>query len=102
MTATALPKRDQDFFEAVHGLLDTSFPELKKKYGIWRIHRHFELGEGEVFHETSNAQTKESTLCILKKDQLPKGAFASTWSLTAKGPVVGTWCCDDAQPHPTT
>jgi hypothetical protein len=52
------------------------------------------LNEREVFHETSNFITKESTLRIIKKKDLPENAFATTWKLTEFGPVQQTWCCD--------
>jgi hypothetical protein len=51
--------------------------------------------EDEIFHETSNIDTQESTLKIVKKKDLPEKAFASTWKLAASGPIVATWCCDD-------
>lgn len=99
MASATLPKRDQAFFEAVYELLDKSFPELKEKYGIWRVHNHFPIKESELFHETSNPDTRESTLRIIKKDELPSEAFASAWKLSHQGPLVATWCCD-SHPEP--
>jgi hypothetical protein len=75
-------------------LMETSYPEMAERFGIWRVHNHFEMGEDEVLHETSDPKTKESTLRIIPKANLPQGAFASTWRLTAHGPVVAAWCCD--------
>lgn len=77
-------------------LLVEKYPELYEKFGIWRAHQHFVLNEDEVFHETSNEETKESVLRIIKKSELPKTAFASAWHITNQGPVVATWCCDDS------
>ena len=98
MTQT-LSDRDQSFFHAVYNLIKADYPEMEGKFGIWRAHEHFDLQEGEVFHETSNAETKESILRIIPKNKLPKNAFASSWKLTEHGPIVATWCCDD-QPLP--
>jgi hypothetical protein len=95
MSALALSERDIEFFQEVYGLMKSKYPEMEDKFGIWRSHQHFELKENELFHETSNAKTKESTLKIIKKKDLPENAFASTWKLTKSGPVVATWCCDD-------
>lgn len=67
---------------------------MEERFGMWRMHQHFDLKEDEIFHETSDPNTKESVLQIIKKKDLPKGAFASTWKLTDSGPVAATWCCD--------
>lgn len=95
MSALALSDRDIEFFQEVYGLMKHKYPEMEDKFGIWRAHQHFELQEDEIFHETSNPKTKESNLKIIKKKDLPKKAFTSTWKLTQSGPVVATWCCDD-------
>jgi len=94
MSALALNERDSEFFKDVYVLMKNKYPEMAEKFGIWRNHKHFELNDNEVFHETSNSETKESTLRIINKKDLPKEAFASTWKLTDSGPVVATWCCD--------
>lgn len=95
MTLTTTEK-DLEFFNAVYSLMINSFPEMAEKFGIWRIHEHFEPGQDEVFHETSDSQTRESTLKLIKKTALPPSAFASTWKLTKSGPIVANWCCDDS------
>lgn len=64
-------------------LLGSSFPERIEKYGV----------------ERSELKQRESTLRIVKRDDLLSGAFPSTWKLNAKGPSICTWCCD-AVPHP--
>lgn len=69
---------------------------MKERFGMWRVHQHFELKKDEVFHETSDPSKKESTLRIINKKDLPKNSFASTWRLASEGPIVATWCCDDA------
>lgn len=96
MATAALIERDLDFFQEVKALMDKKFPEMKEKFGIWRIHQHFELDSNEVFHETSNTLTRESTLRIINKQNLPENAFVSSWCLTDSGPLAATWCCDDA------
>ena len=95
MTTSCLNERDLDFFQDVYSLMKNKYPELSEKFGIWRAHQHFEIREDEVFHEISNAETKESTLRVIKKQDLPEHAFASTWKLGDSGPIVATWCCDD-------
>lgn len=94
MTAELLTQLDINFFNDVSCLLRDKYPALKEKFGIWKAHQHFDLAEDEVFHETSDATTKESVLRIIKKSELPEGAFASAWHMTEQGPVVATWCCD--------
>ncbi len=94
MTTLTLDERDHAFFKAVHDLMKNQYPEMEDKFGIWRIHEHFELNADELFHETSDHETKESTLRIVKKKDLPQEAFASTWKLTGTEPIVATWCCD--------
>jgi len=95
MTTMTLNESDLNFFQDVYNLMITKYPEVKNKFGIWRTHQHFELNQDEIFHETSNMEKKESILKIIKKEDLPENAFASTWKLTEIGPVVTTWCCDD-------
>ena len=91
---TCLSKQDTDFFQDVYNLMKTKYPEMEEKFEIWRIHQHFNLQEGEVFHETSSPETKESTLRIIKKEDLPKQAFTSSWKLTKSGAEPAAWCCD--------
>ena len=82
--------------------MDAKFPGMREKFGLWRVHQHFELKDDEVFHEVSNAKTQESTLRIIKKAELPANAFVSAWELTSEGPLAATWCCDDSpidRPH---
>jgi hypothetical protein len=93
MTAAILEERDLEFFNEVSELMNRKFPDMKEKFGIWRVHQHFELNSDEVFHETSNPMTRESTLRIIKKENLPKNAFVSSWSLK-DGFKPQTWCCD--------
>jgi hypothetical protein len=95
MMRLSLSERDTEFFGEIYHLMKEKYPEMEEKFGLWRIHQHFELKEDEVFHETSDANTKESILKIIKKKDLPEKAFGSTWQLTSTGPVVATWCCDD-------
>ena len=92
--------RDVEFFNAVHELMKNTYPEMTERFGIWRIHQHFELGKDEVFHETSDSEKQESTLRIIKKSNLPQEAYPTTWKLTTQGPVVAEWCCDDASSRP--
>lgn len=80
-------------------LIDSKYPGMEQKFGIWKVHHHFDLAADEILHETSDPITKESTLRIIKRDALPQGAFASSWSLGSNGPEVHTWCCD-WQPRP--
>lgn len=101
MTSSLCSETEINFFNDVKSLLLEKYPDLKDKFGIWKAHQHFELNEDEVFHETSNEKTKESTLRIIKKSELPKQAFASTWYITENGPIVATWCCDDSPNHDT-
>ncbi|MBS0621587.1 MAG: hypothetical protein JSR80_01330 [Verrucomicrobia bacterium] len=98
MATLSLSERETQFFQDLYLLMQSKYPEMSEKFGVWRAHQHFKLGEGEVFHETSNRETKESVLKIIKKTDLPTQAFASTWTLSASGPVVATWCCDDRMP----
>jgi len=98
MTA-CLSEQDTAFFQDVYALMKTKYPEMEEKFGMWRVHQHFDLKEDEAFHETSDSKMKESTLRIVRKEMLPQRAFASTWKLTKSGPAVATWCCDD-QPIP--
>jgi hypothetical protein len=95
MNINHMAERDFDFFNAVKKLITDSFPEMAERYGIWKVHQHFELKEDEVFHETSCEATRESTLKIIKRDELPNGAFASTWKIEDNQFVVANWCCDD-------
>ncbi len=94
MSALALNERDTEFFQEVYTLMKNKYPDMEDRFGIWRVHQHFELKENELFHETSNPETKESILKIIKTKDLPEKAFASSWRLTESGPVVATWCCD--------
>lgn len=102
MATSNLAEKDLEFFEEITALMNQKYPEMKDKFGIWRIHQHFNLKPDEAFHETSNQATKESTLSIIKKKDLPQGAFASTWCLTDQGPVVASWCCDHGADRPKT
>lgn len=94
MAASMLTERETAFFEDVHTMMKKSYPDLADQFGIWRVHQHFQPKEDEIFHETSNPETKESTLRLIKKSELPQNAFPSTWTLSEKGPVVASWCCD--------
>lgn len=94
MIAHALSERDTQFFGEVYELMKNKYPEMEEKFGIWRVHQHFELGADEVFHETSNEETKESVLKIVKKNDLPKNAFVSSWKLSQGRPTPQQWCCD--------
>jgi len=95
MTLLKLNERDIEFFQDVYSLMKNKYPGMEDRFGIWRVHQHFELEEDELFHETSDSKAKESVLKIVKKEDLSEKAFASTWKLTETGPVVATWCCDD-------
>jgi hypothetical protein len=90
-----LNERDTEFFDEVYALIKSKYPEMEDKFGIWKVHNHFEIKDDEVFHETSNKENKESTLKIIQKKNLPENAFVSSWKLTNKGPIAATWCCDD-------
>lgn len=96
MTLSTLNQRDHEFFAAISALIQNSFPEMAEKFGIWKVHQHFEIGEDEIFHETSNTSNRESTLRIIKKNELPEGAFPSTWKFENNKLVAATWCCDDS------
>ena|GEM_PF-1882739 len=100
MTAAMnLTERDEAFFKDVFELIQTKYPDIKEKFGIWRAHQHFPLEKDEVFHETSDVKSRESTLKIIKKSELPENAFATTWKLSNEGPIVAAYCCDlDSRP----
>ncbi len=73
---------------------------MVEKYGIWKIHQHFDLKNDEVFHETSDEEKKLSTLSIIKKASLPKNAYPTSWKLTNAGAEVVTWCgCVEKPPN---
>lgn len=94
MTLQALTESEEEILNSCYELMRERDPSMPNRFGIWRIHEHFQKKDDEVFHETSNAKTRESTLRIVPKHSLPKNAFPSTWKLTDNGPVVATWCCD--------
>jgi hypothetical protein len=94
MSATCLDEPEAEFFQAVHALMRNKFPDMEEKFGMWRAHQHFETKADEVLHETSDARTRESTLRIIKKNDLPAGAFVSTWKLSPSGGIPQTYCCD--------
>lgn len=96
MTVLSLTENELEFFNEVSVLMNEKYPEMREKFGLWRKHQHFELKKDEVFHETSNSVTKESTLRIINKKDLPVNAFVSTWTLSDHGPLAATWCCDDS------
>ncbi|MFZ4099494.1 MAG: hypothetical protein ACOYKZ_04110 [Chlamydiia bacterium] len=90
----SLTSRDQAFFQAMEELFRTQFPDLIDRFGIWRVHHHFELTSHEVLHETTDLQARTSTLAIIPAEELPKTSVPSTWCLTEDGLNVVTWCCD--------
>jgi len=95
MTSENLNENDIKFFEDVYELMKNKYPGMEDRFGMWRLHQHFELNDDELFHETTNLDTKESTLRIINKKDLPNSAIPTTWQLTAAGPTIQTWCCDD-------
>jgi len=68
-------KRDLEFIQEVSLLMSKKFPEMREKFGIWRVHQHFDLAEDEVFHETSDPITRQSTLKIIKKNRSSTGSI---------------------------
>ena len=70
MSLNSTTELENEFFSAVFALMQTSYPEMAEQFGIWRVHNHFEIDEDEIFHETSNAETKESTLRSFQKNRL--------------------------------
>lgn len=94
-----LQQTEIDFFKDVKQLIDSKYPGMEEKFGLWKVHHHFDMEENEVLHETSDPATRESTLRIVKRENLPEHSFATSWKLTTQGPVVCSWCCD-WQPRP--
>lgn len=94
MSTNTLSTQESLFATALYDFMKTHYPEMLSTFGIWRIHEHFEIASDEVLHETSDASCRESTLRVIKKSELPSEAFASSWKLSANGPLVTTWCCD--------
>lgn len=95
MNALNIDEKDTQFFKDVHDLMKSKYPEMIEKYGIWRVHHHFPLDSDEALYETSNANTKESTLRIIKKRELPQNSIISTWKFDEGGSSPSSWCCDD-------
>jgi len=96
-----LSVKEENMFSEISQIMDKYPAAIQRKYGLWRVHHHFDMAPNELLHETSSHETKESTLKVIKKEDLPSGAFATTWSLSDKGkPQPVSWCCDYS--HPAT
>jgi hypothetical protein len=94
MTTFSLTDRDQELFQAFEHLVSSQFPDLQERFGLWRVHHHFDVSANEVFYETSNDQSRTSTLQIVPVSELPAKAIPSCWSLKNGSLQVASWCCD--------
>ena len=66
-----------------------------KKFGIQLLHSHFNIDADEILHETNNKVKRQLLTKAIKKNKLPKGSYATSWSLDVKGmPCPLLFCCD--------
>jgi len=88
-----LNARESEFFGAYMKLL-SEYQDMDGRFGLWRIHKHFDINDDEVLHETSDAGNRVSTVNVIKKQDLPNHAFVSQWIVSSSGTKPGSWCCD--------
>lgn len=68
---------------------------MREKFGLWKIHNHFNITDEQVFHESTNNEKQISVLNIINKKDLPENAYPTNWSLSKDllhKPLQ--WCCD--------
>ena len=78
-------------------VLVKKYPELKGKFGLSRLHDHFDLEDNEVLHETTDELTQVSVTRKIHRDELPNDAVPALFddgggNLMSVG--VRNWCCD--------
>ena len=85
------------FFKGYLALV-RQYLELKGKFGIARLHDHFDLERDEVLLETSDEQSRTSVTRVVPRASLSAAAVPAIIS-DGEGHLgnvqVQSWCCDD-------
>ena len=64
-----------------------------ERFAVQLIHKHFELTDGEVLVEYSDAARREHRLCVERRDSAAaRGAIPTTWALDRQQPLVACVC----------
>ena len=97
MIQNALSPRELELFRAVADLV-AAFPDLKAKFGLWRIGTPFTVGTDEGLCEQTEMGSRRSTVQPTRLGMVPHGALPTHWSFGEGGNVrVARWCCEIEQ-----
>lgn len=89
---TDLTEQEQVLFKEVAEVM-AGHPELRGKFGLWRVHGHFPMQVGEVLLEQSDAGRRQSVIEPVAAGNVPEDAFATQWTIGDDGqPRVFTMC----------
>lgn len=72
--------------------------KVKRKFGIALEHEHFPLNDGEVLHETHDAEARILKVEVIKKESLPEHTVIAEWSLASGEPTPSRYCCTLSTP----
>lgn len=70
-----------------------------RKFSLALTHQHFDLRDGEVLHETTDVDTRVSTVRPVPKSEMPEGSFPTQWNVCTEAAGDPTqYCCTDIHP----
>jgi len=63
------------------------------RFGICLLHKHFDLGNDEVLMETTDGNTRKSTLAVERRGEQLTNSIETMWKFSDKsGPLAVTKC----------
>jgi hypothetical protein len=70
--------------------------DLSDRFGLYDIHSHFPMQDGEVIHETNDPVGRVIFRRPVHEKSLPSTARATAWRIDENGTATAdTWCCDE-------
>jgi hypothetical protein len=68
---------------------------LSERYGVYDVHDHFPVKEGEVMHEINDQLGRVIVRRPVSVGDLPAAARSTAWLVGPDGSTtVDMWCCD--------
>lgn len=90
----SLNPTEQQMFSDIAAVM-ANYGDCVGKFGLFRVHSHFPVNDGEVLHETSDREARVSTVRPIPATERPETSVPSQWVFSGGKPEVSLWCCRD-------